>query len=81
MARKTLIHKHTNQTTTSGGVLSPKLPTSGILQKGEIAVNYKNGYETLSIENDAGEVIPFASWEQVLAYIDASQIEIIDLTT
>lgn len=69
MARKTLIHKHTNQTTNNGGVLSPKLPSSGVLEKGEIAVNYKNGYETLSIENDAGEVIPFASWEQVLAYI------------
>lgn len=75
MARKTLIHKHTNQTTTSGGVLSPKLPTAGTLQKGEIAVNYKNGYETLSIENDAGEVIPFASLEQTLAYIDNSQVQ------
>lgn len=72
MARKTLIHKHTNQTTTSGGVLSPKLPTAGTLEKGEIAVNYKNGYETLSIENDAGEVIPFASLEQTMAYTDAS---------
>lgn len=72
MARKALIHKHTNQTTTSGGVLSPKLPTVGTLEKGEIAVNYKNGYETLSIENDAGEVIPFASLEQTMAYTDAS---------
>lgn len=81
MARKALIHKNTTQTTNNGGIISPKLPASGTLQKGEIAVNYKNGYETLSIENDAGEVIPFASWEQVLAYIDASQIEIIDLTT
>lgn len=69
MARKALIHKNTTQTTNNGGVISPKLPAAGTLQKGEIAVNYKNGYETLSIENDAGEVIPFASWEQVLAYI------------
>lgn len=74
MARKALIHKHTNQTTTNGGVLSPKLPTVGTLQKGEIAVNYKNGYETLSIENDAGEVIPFASLEQTMAYIDTSVV-------
>lgn len=72
MARKTLIHKHTNQTTTSGGVLSPKLPTVGTLQKGEIAVNYKNGYETLSIENDQGEVVPFASLEQIMSYVDNS---------
>lgn len=77
MARKALIHKNTNQTTNNGGVISPKLPAVGTLQKGEIAINYKNGYETLSIENDAGEVIPFASWEQVLAYIDVSQIEIV----
>lgn len=74
MARKTLIHKHTNQTTSTGGVLSPKLPTVGTLEKGEIAVNYKNGYETLSIENDAGEVIPFASLEQTMAYTDASVV-------
>lgn len=72
MARKTLIHKHTNQTTTNGNVLSPKLPTVGTLEKGEIAVNYKDGYETLSIENDQGEVVPFASLEQTMAYTDAS---------
>lgn len=72
MARKTLIHKHTNQTTNNGGVLSPKLPTAGTLQKGEIAVNYKDGYETLSIENDQGEVVPFASLEQIMSYVDNS---------
>lgn len=72
MARKALIHKNTNQTTNNGGVLSPKLPTVGTLQKGEIAVNYKNGYETLSIENDQGEVVPFASLEQIMSYVDNS---------
>lgn len=72
MARKALIHKNTNQTTNNGGVLSPKLPTAGILQKGEIAVNYKDGYETLSIENDQGEVVPFASLEQIMSYVDNS---------
>ena len=72
MARKALIHKNTNQTTNNGGVLSPKLPTAGTLQKGEIAVNYKDGYETLSIENDQGEVVPFASLEQIMSYVDNS---------
>lgn len=72
MARKALIHKNTNQTTNNGGVISPKLPDVGTLQKGEIAVNYKNGYETLSIENDAGEIVPFASLEQIIAYTDTT---------
>lgn len=72
MARKALIHKNTNQTTNNGGVISPKLPAVGTLQKGEIAVNYKDGYETLSIENDAGEIVPFASLEQIIAYTDTT---------
>lgn len=72
MARKALIHKNTNQTTNNGGVLSPKLPTAGTLRKGEIAVNYKDGYETLSIENDSGEIVPFASLEQIIAYTDTT---------
>lgn len=73
MARKALIHKNTNQTTNNGGVLSPKLPTVGTLEKGEIAVNYKKGYETLSIENDQGEIVPFASLQQIMSYVDNSQ--------
>lgn len=35
----------------------PKLPTSGQLDYGEIAVNYKKGYETLSLKNDNNEIV------------------------
>ena len=35
----------------------PKLPTSRQLDYGEIAVNYKKGYETLSLKNDNNEIV------------------------
>lgn len=36
-----------------------KLPTSSQIQLGEIAINYKKGYETIAIKNDNSEVIAF----------------------
>ena len=35
----------------------PKLPTSNQLDYGEIAVNYASGHETLSLKNDAGNIV------------------------
>lgn len=35
----------------------PKLPTSGQLSEGEIAVNYAKGYETLSFKNNSNEIV------------------------
>ena len=35
----------------------PKLPTSSQLDYGEIAVNYKEGYETLSLKNDKNKIV------------------------
>lgn len=35
----------------------PKLPTSDQLDYGEIAVNYASGHETLSLKNDAGNIV------------------------
>lgn len=35
----------------------PKLPTPNQLDYGEIAVNYKEGYETLSLKNDGGKIV------------------------
>lgn len=35
----------------------PKLPTPSQLDYGEIAVNYKKGYETLSLKNDNNEIV------------------------
>lgn len=39
----------------------PKLPSSGDIIYGEIAVNYAKGHETLSIINDDNEIIAFSS--------------------
>lgn len=35
----------------------PKLPTPNQLDYGEIAVNYKEGYETLSLKNDGDKIV------------------------
>ena len=41
----------------------PKLPTAGVLAEGEIAVNYADGYETLSIKSSSGNIKTFSSDE------------------
>ena len=43
------------------GVFSPKLPNPSALADGEIAVNYAEGYETLSIKNSTGDIVTFSS--------------------
>lgn len=40
---------------------SPKLPTSSQLEYGEIAVNYANGQETISLKNSNNEIVTFSS--------------------
>lgn len=50
----------------------PKLPTSDQLKEGEIAINYANGYETLSIKNSENEIITFSSTEQFEKYVDTT---------
>ena len=50
----------------------PKLPTSDQLKEGEIAINYANGYETLSIKNSDDEIITFSSTEQFEKYVDTT---------
>ena len=41
----------------------PKLPQSGVLVEGELAVNYSDGYETISLENTNNEIVTFSSDE------------------
>ena len=48
----------------------PKLPTANQVKEGEIAINYANGYETLSIKNSENEIITFSSTEQFEKYVD-----------
>ena len=50
----------------------PKLPTSDQLKEGEIAINYANGYETLSIKNSENKIITFSSTEQFEKYVDTT---------
>lgn len=50
-----VLHKKSNQLSNGG----PKLPTSGQLDYGEIAINYSKGSETISIKNDEDEIVTF----------------------
>lgn len=59
-------HKKSNQVING----LPKLPTADQLKEGEIAINYANGYETLSIKNSDNEIITFSSTEQIENYLD-----------
>ena len=72
----TRIHlKHTKSsatTATTGGVTVPRLPSSGDLLHGEIAINYHSGYETLAIKNSEGQIVPFVTNGQT---IDATKPE------
>lgn len=48
---------------------NPKLPTSEQIEYGEIAINFAEGYETLSIKNDEDEIVTFSSdnyWGNVI---------------
>ena len=54
MAERRLI-QHTRSRVVENG--KAKLPTS--LEPGEIAINYANDHETISIQNDNGEIITF----------------------
>ena len=39
----------------------PKLPTASVIVEGEIAVNYADGFETLSIKTSSGNIATFSS--------------------
>ena len=54
---KILHLKSKDTNTAAGGVVTPKLPDSSVMDYGEIAVNYADGYETLSIKNSADKVV------------------------
>ena len=57
MGKYTVVHKKSN--VLIEGV--PKLPSASTLEYGEIAINYAQSGETLSIRNSADQVIPFPS--------------------
>lgn len=56
MADKFIIqHKKSKEARGTG----PKLPDVNVLKPGEIAINYHKGVETISIQNDADEIVAF----------------------
>lgn len=56
-----LQHKRSSVVNDENGIKTPKLPTKGQLEFGEIAINYAKDYETLSIKNSSGDVVTFSS--------------------
>lgn len=51
----------------------PKLPTPSDLEYGEIAVNYADGHETISLKNSSNEVATFSSDSLTDAKIDTAK--------
>lgn len=58
---QTVKNKRSNRTSTTNNIVVPAQPASNSLQTGEIALNYANGYETLFIKNDNGDVVSFSN--------------------
>ena len=58
MANK-IIHKHSSELNNN----KAKLPSSGQLEYGELAVNYADGVETISMKNSKNEIVEFKSDE------------------
>ena len=65
MARQTLIHLHTGNANNT-----PALTGETAIQLGEIAVNYADGRERLTIKNAADELVEFLSHEQITSEIN-----------
>ena len=66
MARKKVLHLKSN--VVNDGL--PKLPTSGQVEYGEIAINYGDGAETLAIRNSEDEIVTFSNDNTIIRYVD-----------
>lgn len=55
----------------------PKLPTSSQLEYGELAINYADGYETISIKNNNNEIVTFSNDNTIQKMINDSLPEIV----
>ena len=58
---KHLIHAHSSVVTEG----EPKLPAASRIEYGEIAVNFAEGHETLSIKNSNDDIVTFSSDEKL----------------
>ena len=77
MGRNKLINIHSVALNTAGD--GPKLPTKDQIEYGEIAVNYLDGYETISIRNSNDEIITFKPEYMFYEVIDYLQEQIDEL--
>lgn len=78
MANKHLQHVKSNVVNEDAqGNKSPKLPNVDSILPGELAVNYADGYERISLKNTNNEIVQFVSKEYVdQAAEDANEVQI-----
>lgn len=74
MAKTRHIQHLKSKLTTEAGL--PKLPSSSILEYGEIAINYHKGTETISLKNDNNEVVSFYDEVEIGSGTPKAQTEI-----
>ena len=78
--RKHLLHVKSSQL--NGESNGPKLPTADQIEYGELAVNYANGHETISLKNSDNQVVTFSSDKQNEAkFASKERVAEIDETT
>ena len=63
-----IIHKNSSALVDN----NPKLPTSGQLEYGEIAINYAKDKETISLKNSNNEIVTFTSDKKLDNYVTVS---------
>ena len=64
-----LIHKNSNVIIEG----APKLPTSGQIEYGELAVNYAKDKETISLKNSDNEIVTFSSDAQIQSFFKETE--------
>lgn len=72
-----ILHKRSSVVTDN----TPKLPSADQLEYGELAINYADEYETISIKNASNEIVEFKSKEYVDNLVSKKQDVISDLET
>ena len=68
---KHILHKRSNVTeVNSENVAIPKLPEASVLEHGELAINYADGFETIAIKNSNDKIVTFTTTDKIIKYID-----------
>lgn len=73
MSDNVVLHKRSSDLVSGGG----KVPSSDIIEHGEIAINFATGHETLFIKNDNEEVVGFKSERFYNNLVDGKQDELV----